>query len=128
MRRRWTLGHLGYVLKIRCYICEIVHRGAIYPANHEPIVAGQLFEDVQERLAAQSIERRVSARPAAYLLQGLLFDYLAFLSPKIIQSIVQGVAPATWTPSRLTDSMPIEWQEQERLTLPALQSGEPVSV
>jgi hypothetical protein len=39
---------------------------------------------------------------------------LAFLSPRIIGAIADGVAPSTCTASALTLSLPLSWAEQER--------------
>jgi hypothetical protein len=51
-------GALAHLLKNRCYIGEIYHRGAIYRAEHEPIVDRQTFEAVQRSLAASSDNAR----------------------------------------------------------------------
>src|SRR5208282_5855753 len=40
---------------------------------------------------------------------------LAFLSPKIVQAIADGDAPADLTVSRLTESLPHSWAAQEQL-------------
>jgi site-specific DNA recombinase len=40
---------------------------------------------------------------------------LAFLSPKIVQAIADGTAPAGLTVSRLTDALPTAWADQEQL-------------
>ncbi len=42
---------------------------------------------------------------------------LAFLSPKIIGAIADGSAPASLTPSSLSDVLPLSWAEQERVFL-----------
>ena len=41
---------------------------------------------------------------------------LAYLSPKIVQAIVDGIAPSGLTVSRLTDGLPHAWAEQEAMS------------
>jgi len=43
---------------------------------------------------------------------------LAFLSPKIVQAIADGTAPADLTVSRLTQALPHAWAAQERMLGP----------
>ena len=57
------MGALAHLLKNRFYIGEVVYRGEVYRAEHEPIVQPTLFEAVQSKLAAQ----RCAALPAAGL-------------------------------------------------------------
>lgn len=49
--RRGTLYHL---LANRIYLGEIVHKGVGYPGEHEPIVPTELWDQVQQALAARS--------------------------------------------------------------------------
>lgn len=49
--RRGTLYHL---LDNRIYLGEIVHKGVGYPGEHEPIVPTELWDQVQQALAARS--------------------------------------------------------------------------
>lgn len=49
--RRGTLYHL---LSNRIYLGEIVHKGVGYPGEHEPIVPTELWDQVQQALAARS--------------------------------------------------------------------------
>jgi hypothetical protein len=69
--RRGTLAHL---LKNRCYVGEILHRGEIHPADHAPIVDHPTFEAVQARLAANGVTRSARLAAAPFLLTGRLFD------------------------------------------------------
>jgi len=67
-------GALAHLLKNRCYVGEIFHRGAIHAADHEPIVDRQTFDAVQASLADNAIVRRAKAKASDYLLTGLIFD------------------------------------------------------
>src|SRR5438552_16319423 len=46
------VGALAYLLKNRFYIGEVVYRGEIYRAEHEPILQPTLFVAAQSKLAA----------------------------------------------------------------------------
>jgi hypothetical protein len=39
---------------------------------------------------------------------------LAFLSPRIVATIIDGTAPADLTPTTLARALPYSWAEQER--------------
>ena len=67
-------GPLAHILKNRCYVGELVHRGAIHAADHEPIIARETFDAAQASLAAHAIARTTKPRPSDFLLTGLLFD------------------------------------------------------
>jgi site-specific DNA recombinase len=67
-------GALVYLLRNRCYVGEILHRGQIHAGEHEPIVERETFEAVQASLAANAITRKACARASDFLLTGLLFD------------------------------------------------------
>src|SRR5581483_9957366 len=43
---------LTYLLKNRCYVGEVAHRGEIHKADHEPIVDRETFDAVQSLFAA----------------------------------------------------------------------------
>jgi site-specific DNA recombinase len=67
-------GALAYLLKNRCYVGEILHKGQVHIADHQPIIARETFDAVQASLAANSIERKATAKASPFLLTGLLFD------------------------------------------------------
>jgi site-specific DNA recombinase len=67
-------GALAYLLRNRCYVGEIAHRGQIHAGEHEPIIDRETFEAVQASLAAQAITRKASTKASDFLLTGLLFD------------------------------------------------------
>lgn len=63
------------ILKNRLYIGDVVHNGQNYPGQHEAIVAVELFEQVQQTMAASRVEQRIGTRAAMpSLLAGLLWD------------------------------------------------------
>ena len=55
-------GALAYLLRNRCYVGEILHRGQIHAADHEPIIDRETFEAVQASLAAHAITRKASTQ------------------------------------------------------------------
>jgi DNA invertase Pin-like site-specific DNA recombinase len=68
-------GALYCLLKNRVYIGETIHKGKSYPGEHKGIVARELFDAVQERLA--SSRRRTLGKasvPQEAPLAGLIFD------------------------------------------------------
>ena len=68
------VGALAYLLKNRFYVGEVVYRREVHRGNHAPILARDLFEAVQEKLAAQAVERRCRLRGSPAVLTGRLFD------------------------------------------------------
>jgi site-specific DNA recombinase len=71
---RFGKGGLNHLLKNRCYIGELVHRGEIHAADHAPILERSLFEAVQAKMAANNVEKRRRDGSSPYLLTGLIFD------------------------------------------------------
>jgi hypothetical protein len=69
--RKGTLAHL---LKNRCYVGEILHRGQIHSADHAPIIDRSTFDAVQARLAANGVARNARLAASPFLLMGQLFD------------------------------------------------------
>jgi hypothetical protein len=70
-------GALVYLLRNRCYVGEILHRGQIHAGEHEAIIDRDTFEAVQASLAANAITRKASTKASDFLLTGLLFDSAA---------------------------------------------------
>jgi site-specific DNA recombinase len=72
----FSRGALYQMLQNRVYRGEIVHKGAAYPGDHSAIVEEQLWQQVQEKLEANGVERKGARDRAklAYLLAGVLFD------------------------------------------------------
>ena len=71
---RFGVGPLAHLLKNRFYIGEVVYRGEVLRGEHEPILSRDLFDAVQEKLAANAVARQVRLRGSAALLTGRLFD------------------------------------------------------
>ena len=68
------VGALAYLLKNRFYVGEVVYRREVHRGDQAPILARDLFEAVQEKLAAQAVERRCRLRGSPAVLTGRLFD------------------------------------------------------
>lgn len=74
---RFTRGALHHILSNRTYLGEVVHRGKIYPGEHEPIVERELFEAVQAKLASRTnLPLQPGRRATISLLAGLIRDDL----------------------------------------------------
>src|SRR5467141_3631252 len=71
---RFGMGSLGHLLKNRFYIGEVVYRGEVHRAEHEPILERDLFAAVQAKLAANAIARQVRLKGSAAILTGHIFD------------------------------------------------------
>jgi site-specific DNA recombinase len=65
----FTRGPLAYLLRNRFYIGEVLFKGEICPAEHQPILDRDLFEAVEQKLTAHQNGRRTartsSTAPAA---------------------------------------------------------------
>src|SRR5246127_4291417 len=73
--REWvTVTHGKGRYKNRFYIGEVHYRGEVYRGEHEPILSRDVFDAVQEKLAANAVERQVRLRGSATLLAGRLYD------------------------------------------------------
>ena len=70
----FTRGPLAYLLRNRFYIGEVVHRGEVCPAEHEPILARELFDAVQVKLANQHQTFLRGRAGSARLLMGRIYD------------------------------------------------------
>jgi site-specific DNA recombinase len=71
---RFGVGPLAHLLKNRFYIGEVTYRGEVYRGEHEAILSRDLFDAVQEKLAANAVARQVRLRGSDALLTGRLFD------------------------------------------------------
>lgn len=71
---RFGTGTIGYLLKNRCYLGQILHKGQIHAGDHQPIVGQEVFDAVQRQLAVGAVPRKLRTVRETFLLQGLLFD------------------------------------------------------
>jgi site-specific DNA recombinase len=71
---RFGTGSLGYLLKNRLSIGEVVYRGESHRGEHAPILDRELFEAVQAKLTANTVARQVRRRGTAAILTGRIFD------------------------------------------------------
>lgn len=70
-----TRGAMHYLLSNRTYVGEVVHKGNIYPGEHEAIVDRELFEAVQQKLATRTNHPLApGARRCVSLLAGMIRD------------------------------------------------------
>jgi site-specific DNA recombinase len=73
--KRFSRGALYLMLQNRLYRGEVAHKGETYPGQHEPIINPELWQSVQDRLAANRRERSLAVgAEAPSLLAGLIFD------------------------------------------------------
>jgi len=81
----FSSGALRHLLKNRIYLGEIVHKDAAYPNAHPAIVDPEVFNAVQDRLAAGAGKtRRLRTGEGTGLLTGVIFDALGRpMSPTI---------------------------------------------
>ncbi|HET7086949.1 MAG TPA: recombinase family protein [Rhizomicrobium sp.] len=70
----FTAGPLSYLLNNRIFLGEIVHKGQVYPGEHEAILDRSLFEAVQAKLAENRHAHRRAAEASDALLAGRIFD------------------------------------------------------
>jgi site-specific DNA recombinase len=71
---RFGVGSLGHLLKNRFYIGEVVYRGEVHRAEHEPILDPDLFAAVQAKLSANAVVRQVRLKGSPAILTGRIFD------------------------------------------------------
>ncbi|MGH6847838.1 MAG: recombinase family protein [Methylocella sp.] len=69
-----TNGPVAYVLKNRLYLGELNHKNKSYPGDHAAIIAQDLFEAVQQKLA-ENLNRKDTRRSSTgAVLLGKIFD------------------------------------------------------
>ena len=72
---RFSRGALYTLLQNRIYRGEITHQGNVYPGQHEAVIVPDLWQIVQDKLAANRHERSLGAgAEAPSLLAGLIVD------------------------------------------------------
>jgi len=68
-------GHLYTLLTKPLYVGQVVHRGTIYPGQHQAIIDPGVFDQVQALINANAPDRKQAAnQSSSHLLTGLLFD------------------------------------------------------
>jgi hypothetical protein len=68
-------GALFHMLQNRTYRGEVVHKGNIYPGEHDAIIDATLWEAVQMQIAENRIQRTIGSRAEhPSLLAGLVYD------------------------------------------------------
>jgi len=68
-------GNLYHLLSNPIYIGKIKHKDQIHDGEHEPIIAGPVFDKAQALLSSQAPRRRSTSNVTQpHLLTGLLFD------------------------------------------------------
>ncbi len=70
----YRVGPLAHLLKNRFYVGEIAYGGEIHEGEHEPVLDRELFEAVQQKLADQSVDRKLKGSASPFLLTGLIYD------------------------------------------------------
>lgn len=66
---------LSHVLKNKLYLGLVIHKGTTFPGGHDAIIDQELFDAVQDQLAANHHQRTTrKTRAAACPLTGKLFD------------------------------------------------------
>jgi site-specific DNA recombinase len=70
----FTRGPLAHLLRNRCYVGEVVHRGQVYPGEHKALLDRDLFEAVQRRLSEQRASHVTGRASSEAMLLGRIFD------------------------------------------------------
>jgi site-specific DNA recombinase len=117
---RFGPGSLGYLLRNRCYVGEISHKGQIHAGDHEPIVERELFDAVQAHLESGAVDRRLKHAGTPYLLKGRLFDSAANrMTPS--HSVKKGVRYRYYVSQAILGSRPAEAGRVGRVSAPDLE-------
>jgi site-specific DNA recombinase len=73
--KRFSRGALYLMLQNRLYRGGVAHKDQVYPGQHEAIIEPELWQIVQDRLAANRCERALGVgAESPSLLAGLVFD------------------------------------------------------
>lgn len=73
--KTFSRGALYLMLQNRLYRGQISHRGDTFPGQHDPIIEAELWDAVQDRLAANRNDRAIGVGVIdTSLLTGLIFD------------------------------------------------------
>jgi site-specific DNA recombinase len=77
----FSYGHVHYILTNPVYAGRIRHHANVYPGQHEPLIAPEIWDDIQEQLRSDSAKGRTftrrnrnGARASCSPLAGKIFD------------------------------------------------------
>ncbi|WP_428248402.1 recombinase family protein [Ferrovibrio sp.] len=71
----YTRGMLYYIMKNRIYLGDIVHKGQIYPGEHQPIIDPATFDQVQKLITSNRHDHVTRSRTKERsLLAGFVWD------------------------------------------------------
>ena len=118
----FSRGQLYALLTRRLYLGEITHKGTSHPGLHQPIIASDLFEQVQQIIADNKQgDHRRSRAPRPHLLAGKVVD--AFGEPLTATHATKGTARYRYYVShrlnqgRSTDGMRVPARELETVVV-----------
>src|SRR5262245_46584437 len=72
--KRFSRGHLYWLLSNPIYVGDVRHRGKVWPGQHEPIIDRESWNAVQKPLAGQAPTERGVRTGRKDLLTGLIYD------------------------------------------------------
>src|SRR5271169_4754797 len=90
--RLFSRGHLYGLLANPIYTGRIAHKGELYPGLHPALIEDETWTAVQDQLAAHAGDHRPRAKAAEPSLLAV-----AFLSPELVEAILQGRQPVKLT-------------------------------
>jgi DNA invertase Pin-like site-specific DNA recombinase len=70
----FTYGPLAYLLKNRIYLGEVRHNNKWFAGEHPPIIPRDIFDQVQDLLQRNAIDRKNRRSASGALLMGKLYD------------------------------------------------------
>ena len=77
----FSYGHIHYILTNPVYAGRIRHHAKVYPGQHEPLIAPDVWDGIQEQLRSGSAKERTftrrnrnGAKPSVSRLAGKIFD------------------------------------------------------
>jgi len=118
---RFGPGSLGYLLRNRCYVGEIAHKGLIHAGDHQPIIERELFDAVQTQLKSGAVDRKLRHARTPYLLKGKLFDSAGNrMTPS--HSVKKGVRYRYYVSQAILGSRPAEAGRISRVSAPELEA------
>ena len=73
--RPLSRGYLYELLSNPVYIGQVRHKGEAFPGQHQPIIAQEVWDEVQRQLSENAANRNTATNTAnPFLLTGLLYD------------------------------------------------------